>query len=161
MICSAMWQGPNSSVFSNHTLLAGASLLNEALQSCNGAKCNERVKQDLMHLQYCILVRWDSLRLYARSSGTIWPLHDTKAAEFKSFATAYNASGIVDFTEYRKYPPRCNGASPCWTPMKMTLQTFHEELFGSGVKWSMLKVDNEELVRVERISQRGNRVYSI
>ena len=26
--------------------------------------------------------------------------------------------------------------------------TFHEELFGSGVKWSMLDVDNEELVRL-------------
>lgn len=101
-----------------------------------------------MHLQYCILVRWESLRQHAHATGTPWPLHDTKAAEFASFATAYNASGIVSFTETRKYPPRCGGLSPCWTPMTMTLQSFRDELFGSNGN-SRLEVDREQLMRME------------
>ena len=60
-----------------------------------------------------------------------WPLHDTKAEEFAVFAAAFNTSGIDTFTETRKDPPRCHGASPCWTPMKMTLASFHAELFGN------------------------------
>ena len=105
-----------------------------------------------MHLQYCILVRWDSLRQHAHATGTPWPLHDTKDAEFESFASAYNDSGIVSFTETRKYPPRCHGLSPCWTPMKMTLQSFHDELFGTSED-SWFEVDSKQLVRMQHAAR--------
>ena len=65
-----------------------------------------------VYLQYVILVRWDSLRLLATTTHTPWPVHSTKEEEFESFATAYNVSGIKSFTETRKHPPSCGGASP-------------------------------------------------
>ena len=127
--------GPNSSFFGNATLLRGAELLVEARKAAAAAatepKYLARIVDDLMHLQYVCLVRWDSLRLNATATKTPWPLHDTKEEEFTSFATAYNASGIRDgFQQWKMYPPRCHGASPCWTNIKMNLASFHEELFG-------------------------------
>ena len=122
--------GPNSSVFGNETLLAGAALLTAARTAAVEPTYQHRVDLDLMHLQYVILVRWDSLRLNATAMHVPWPLHDSKEAEFKLFAAAYNTSGIRSFSEYRKYPPRCGGLSPCWTRRSMTLATFHTELFG-------------------------------
>ena len=120
------------SYFGNETLLRGAALLTGALKAVTEPTHQARIAYDLMHLQYVLLVRWDSLRLNATATKTPWPVHDTKAEEFQAFVTAYNASGIqTGFTEVRKYPPRCHGASPCWTTMKMTLASFHAELFGN------------------------------
>jgi hypothetical protein len=45
-----------------------------------------------MHLQYVLLVRWDSLRLNATEMGKPWPLHGTKAEEFAAFAAAVRAA---------------------------------------------------------------------
>ena len=118
------------SVFGNETLLSGAALLKKALKTATKPEYKDRVAYDLMHLQYVLLVRWDSLRINATATKTEWPLHSTKEAEFEQFAAAYNASGIVSFTEERKYPPRCHGLSPCWTARTMTLRSFYTELFG-------------------------------
>jgi hypothetical protein len=124
--------GPNSSFFRNDTLLRGAALLVEARKAATEPKYEARITYDLMHLQYVCLVRWDSLRVNATATKTQWPLHATKAEEFESFATAFNASEIQGgFQQWKKYPPRCHGASPCWTNVKMTLASFHAELFGN------------------------------
>lgn len=84
--------GPNSSIFTNETLLAGATLLTDALEAATEPQHKQRVAYDLMHLQYVILVRWESLRLNATTMRRPWPLHDTKAEEFEAFAIAYNVS---------------------------------------------------------------------
>jgi hypothetical protein len=121
--------GPNSSVFGNETLLRAAALLKQAKQAASEPKFQQRIAIDSMHLQYVLLVRWDSLRANATATRTLWPAQETKEAEFELFAAAYNASGITGFKEMRKYPPRCGGLSPCWTGMEMTLASFRAELF--------------------------------
>ena len=119
--------GPNSSIFANETLLSGATLLTDALKAATEPQHKERVAYDLMHLQYVVLVRWDSLRLNATAMGKPWPLHDTKAEEFAAFAAAYNVSGIKSFTEDRKMP---RGSLHRYAKVPMTLASFHAELFG-------------------------------
>ena len=119
--------GPNSSLFANETLLAGATLLTDALKAATEPQHKEQVAHDLMHLQYVLLVRWDSLRLNATAMRKPWPLHDTKVEEFAAFATAYNASGITHFTETRKMP---DGHGHRYSSVSMTLASFHAELFG-------------------------------
>jgi hypothetical protein len=121
--------GPNSSTFGNETLLRGATLLNRALAAAHAPHYKQRIAIDLMHLQYVLLVRWDSLRANATAMRTPWPAQDSREAEFELFARAFNASGITSFTERRKYPPRCHGLSPCWTAIEMTLASFRAELF--------------------------------
>jgi hypothetical protein len=121
--------GPNSSVFGNDTLLAAAVLLTDARKAAVEPHFQHRVDLDMMHLQYVILTRWDSLRLNAKKMKVPWPVHDSKEAEFDSFAAAYNTSGIRSFKETRKYPPRCGGHSPCWTGMQMSLASFRAEMF--------------------------------
>ena len=83
-----------------------------------------------MHLQYVILVRWDSLRVNATAMQKPWPLHDTKAEEFAVFAAAYNTSGIRSFTEHRKNPHQSPGIPKPYLKVEMTLASFHAELFG-------------------------------
>lgn len=91
--------GPNSSIYTNETLLTGATLLTDALKAATEPQHKERVAYDLMHLQYVILVRWDSLRLNATAMNHPWPLHDTKAEEFEAFAVAFNVSRIKLFVK--------------------------------------------------------------
>ena len=119
--------GPNSSFFANDTLLTGAGLLVGALKAATEPQHRERIAYDFMHLQYVLLVRWDSLRLHATAMRKPWPLHDTKAEEFVTFAAAYNASGIMSFTEERKNPL---GSAHPFSKQVMTLASFHAELFG-------------------------------
>lgn len=119
--------GPNSSFFSNDTLLAGAELLTNALKAAVEPQYRERIAFDFMHLQYVLLVRWDSLRLNATAMNKPWPLHDSKADEFEVFAAAYNSSGIRWFTEARKLP---RGSYHRYEAMKMTLSSFRAELLG-------------------------------
>jgi hypothetical protein len=119
--------GPNSSIFANETLLTGATLLTDALKAATEPRHKERVAYDLMHLQYVLLVRWDSLRLNATAMEKPWPLHDTKAEEFAAFAAAYSASGIESFTETRK---EADGRGHSFSSVKMTMASFHAELFG-------------------------------
>jgi len=119
--------GPNSSFFANETLLAGATLLTDALNAATEPHHKDRVAYDLMHLQYVLLVRWDSLRLNATAMEKPWPLHNTKAEEFAAFAAAYNSSGITSFTENRKMPL---GSPHRYASVSMTLASFHAELFG-------------------------------
>jgi hypothetical protein len=121
--------GPNSSIYANETLLIGATLLTDALKAVAEPHYKERVAYDLMHLQYVLLVRWDSLRLNATAMGKPWPLHDTKAEEFAAFAAAYNVSEITHFTETRKSP---DGHGHRYSSVPMTLARFHAELFGGG-----------------------------
>ena len=120
--------GPNSSIYANETLLTGATLLTDALKAATEPQHKERVAYDLMHLQYVILVRWESLRLNASAMGKPWPLHDTKAEEFEAFSAAYNASGMHSFTETRKMP---DGHGHAFSSVPMTLASFRAELFGS------------------------------
>eukprot|EP01051_Picozoa_sp_SAG22_P005699 SAG22_NODE_347_length_11873_cov_15.313997_3_plen_1456_part_00 len=134
--------GPNSSVFANETVLRATALLNHAMQAASEPKFQQRIAIDLMHLQYVLLVRWDSLRANATATRTPWPAHETKEAEFELFAAACNASGILGFKEMRKYPPRCGGLSPCWTGMEMTLASFRAELFPSKSVVASLKSDD-------------------
>ena len=54
-----------------------------------------------MHVQYVILLRWEGLRSYARRTGTIWPLSDSKTAEFNRFAATYQANTTMG-TELRQ-----------------------------------------------------------
>ena len=119
--------GPNSSIYANETLLAGATLLTDALNAATEPQHKDRVAYDLMHLQYVLLVRWDSLRLNATAMEKPWPLHNTKAEEFAAFASAYNVSGITSFTENRKMPL---GSPHRYASVSMTLASFHAELFG-------------------------------
>ena len=118
--------GPNSSIFTNETLLTGAALLTDALKAATEPQHKERIAYDLMHLQYVLLVRWDSLRLNATAMKKPWPLHDTKAEEYAAFATAYNISGIKSFTETRK---QSDGKGHRYSAVKTTLASFHAELF--------------------------------
>jgi hypothetical protein len=125
--------GPNSSFYANDTLLTGATLLTDALKAAAEPLHQERIAYDLMHLQYVVLVRWDSLRLNATAMHRAWPLQKTKEEEFKAFAAAYNNSGIsstIGWTEERKCPP---GSAHPWVAQKMTLASFHAELFGRPV----------------------------
>lgn len=119
--------GPNSSFYSNDTLLAGAELLTDALKAAIEPQYRERIAFDFMHLQYVLLVRWDSLRLNATAMQKPWPLHDSKADEFEVFAAAYNNSGIRWFTEARKLP---RGSYHRYEEVQMTLASFRAELFG-------------------------------
>ena len=119
--------GPNSSFFGNDTLLAGAELLTGALQAAAEPRYRERIAFDYMHLQYVLLVRWDSLRLNATAMGKAWPLHETKAEEFEVFAAAFNSSGIHSFTEERDTP---DGHGHRFSSVPMTLASFRAELFG-------------------------------
>ena len=119
--------GPNSSFFANDTLLTGAGLLTAALKAVAEPQHRDRIAYDFMHLQYVLLVRWDSLRLHAAAVQKPWPLHDTKAEEFEVFAAAYNTSGIEWFTEERRDPP---GSAHRFSKQVMTLASFHAELFG-------------------------------
>ena len=122
--------GPNSSIYANETLLIGATLLTDALKAAAEPLHQERIAYDLMHLQYVVLVRWDSLRLNATAMRKPWPLQNSKEEAFESFAAAYNNSGIsstIGWTEERKCPP---GSAHPWMAQKMTLASFHAELFG-------------------------------
>ena len=67
-----MGGAPNSSFFGNETLLAGATLLTDALKAATEPHHKERLAYDFMHLQYVLLVRWDSLRLNATAMETPW-----------------------------------------------------------------------------------------
>ena len=125
--------GPNSSIFANETLLAGATLLTDALRAATEPQHKERVAYDLMHLQYVLLVRWDSLRLNSTAMEKPWPLHDTKEEEFAAFAAAYNVSGIRTFTEHRvnpRYGPKNPHETQRYIKVSTTLASFHAELFG-------------------------------
>ena len=121
---------PNSSIFSNETLLTGATLLTDALKAATEPHHKARVANDLMHLQYVLLVRWDSLRLNATAMGKPWPCHNTKAEEFAAFAAAYNASGIQSFTETRI---QADGHGHSISRVEMTLASFYAELFGGSM----------------------------
>ena len=123
--------GPNSSIYTNETLLTGATLLTDALKAATEPQHKERVAYDLMHLQYVLLVRWDSLRINATAMGKPWPLHSSKAKEFAAFAAAYNVSGIRTFVENRANPRYGKpGENQRYIKVSMTLASFHAELFG-------------------------------
>ena len=55
--------GPNSSVFTNHTLLTGAVLLRKAQQAAKHPEYQRRVAIDLMHLQYVRIVTFCSVHV--------------------------------------------------------------------------------------------------
>jgi hypothetical protein len=118
--------GPNSSFFANDTLLTGAELLTDALKAATEPRYRERIAYDFMHLQYVLLVRWESLRINATAMHKPWPLHDSKADEFEVFAAAYNSSDIQWFTEQTRVPVN----SHRYEEKRMTLASFHAELFG-------------------------------
>ena len=123
-----MGSGPNSSIYANETLLTAATLLTDALRAATEPRHKQRVANDLMHLQYVLLVRWESLRLNATAMGKPWPLHDSKAEEFESFAAAYNVSGIHSFVEVRDKPDKQGHR---FSSVSMTLASFRAELFAT------------------------------